>query len=83
MSDELMKLLGAETVEEIKIGLRDLILDKFRDYIEDECRFWITSEDIEDLLQDTMDELKQEYKEMFKDEVHKRVEVMFNENNKI
>lgn len=81
MSDELMKLLGAETIEEIRIGLRDLILQKFADDIEDEHTYWITYEDVEEMIRDVTDELKAEYKELLKDKIREKVEGMFSENN--
>ena len=74
MSEELMKLLGAETVEEIKQGLKQIILDKFKDDIEFEARLWISCEDVQMMIEDAINELKDEYEEDLKEAIKAKVE---------
>lgn len=67
--DTLVSVLGAENVDDLRKGIKELLLDKLRDDLYDYSEYLISPPDIKGVVEETVEKTKKQLMKMYKDAV--------------
>lgn len=72
--NNLMTLFNSEDKNEIKTAVKELILKQVERDFEDNSNYLINPNEIEDMISEVIDELREEIKEKYRDIIIKQLE---------